>query len=93
MYGKKTDSIGNGYTKNLIPVGRLSAIRTETGEIYKIFHEYDRHANDALYNGKLVVFSWGILKWNEYGKFYQQVGKYYTRYGNAVRKMLKLAKI
>ena len=86
---RKTDR--DKYGKNLIPYGRMFGINNERGR-FKIFHEYENHANDAWYGDTLVVRSWGVLEWNEYAHVWQQVGKYYTKYGNALRLMLELAK-
>ena len=86
---KKSDRLK--YSKNLIPFGRLCGTGGAHGD-FRIFHEYESHADDAWYGDTLVVRSWGVLEWNEHAHAWQQVGKYYAKYGNALRLMLELAK-
>jgi len=85
---KKSDR--QKYSKGLIPYGRLCGTGGQHGD-FRIFHEYEGHTEDAWYGDTLVVRSWGVLMWNERGKFWQQVGKYYAKYGNALKFMLQLA--
>lgn len=78
-----------------IPEGRLNAITTPEGTQYKIMAQNKNHQEDSWYNGRFIGDNYGVFKYIKPDKgcgFWQQVSPWYSRYGNAQRKMCQLAK-
>lgn len=88
---------GKVYTYNNIPAdkeGKLISAQCRKG-YYKIFSENHNHPEDSWYEGRFIGDRYAVFKWvnssSEAG-FYQQVSKWYNRFGNAVRKLQDIVK-
>ena len=88
---------GKDYTYHNIPVdkkGHLTAVQCSKG-FYKIFSENHNNPDASWYQGRFIGDSWAVFKWVKTGEksgFYQQVSPWYSRFGNAVRKLTTVTK-
>lgn len=73
-----------------LPYNRLHTIIRNDGTIYHIV-PMDK-ITDRLYNDRIIPTAYCVCKKSPDMKFFQQVSPWYEKYGNAVRKMGKLAK-
>ena len=90
---RKDKNTGTLYNYFNIPYGRLSSVQTSKG-FFKIYESNHRHPNDSWYNDVKVCGDYAVFVWvntTPSTGFYQQVSPWYIRYGNACRKMIKLA--
>ena len=78
------------YTRDNIPVGKLHALTTVSGKHYRIIESNAQFPEDSWYHGKKVAGEYAVFI--DLGGILQQVSNWYSRYGNAVRKMVALAK-
>lgn len=82
------------YTHDNIPIGRLNSIQNSKS-FFKIFSQSKGHSDTQWYHGEFLGDSYAVFEWVNTSTttgFYQQVSKWYMRYGDALNKMLKLAK-
>ena len=88
---------GKDYTYHNIPVdkkGHLTAVQCSKG-FYKIFSENHSHPEDSWYDGRFIGDRYAVFKWvntTPSQGFYQQVTPWYSRFGNAVRKLIAITK-
>ena len=92
---------GIWYTHHNIPLGKgtgksgaLTSIQ-KGGEYYIIDTLNHSHPEDSWYDGVFIGDMYAVFKWIKTGVdsgFYQQVTKWYYRYGWAKRRMLEMAK-
>lgn len=91
---RRDKATGKWYTWFNLPIPCTNAIQTENG-YYIILAESHYHPETQWYNDTFLGDRYAVFHWNTTTKecgFYQQVSPWYERFGNAVRKMLSLAK-
>ena len=92
---------GIWYTHNNIPLGKstgksgaITAI-TINGNFYKIKTLYEGHSEDCWYNDTFCGDYYAVFEWVRTGidsGFYQQITKWYSKFGWAKRRMLEIGK-
>lgn len=94
MIIRKDSKSGKLYTYRNIPFDRLNSIQNENG-FFVIYESNDKHPDDSWYEKIKVCGEYAVFKWvntTPSTGFYQQVSPWYINYGNAINKMIKLAK-
>ena len=92
---------GIWYTHHNIPLGKGTGksgaiVSVGSGDnFYKIFTLNHDHPEDSWYNDIFIGDMYAVFKWIRTGTtsgFYQQVTKWYNKYGWAKRRMLEMNK-
>lgn len=91
---------GIWYTYHNIPLGKgtgksgaLTSIQNKKG-FYKIMSMSHKHPDDCWYHDTFCGDYYAVFKWVSTGVeigFYQQVTKWYSRFGWTKRRMLEIA--
>lgn len=83
------------YTVDNIPVGRLHSVSVD-GKHYCIRAMNAHHVDDVWYNGRFIGDQYAVfvrVPCDCGACFYQQLTKWYTYYGSAVKRMCKIANV
>lgn len=86
----KMDKKTKKWYYNNVQCGKLVEIKTVSGNVYRIFALCKNE--DCWYNDEFMGTDYAVFKKIKNGNFWQQISKWYMRYGDAVRCLSKSAK-
>ena len=95
MEYRKCVKTGKKYTNSNLPWGRIWTATDNNGKRYKICNENYTRPNDSWYNGVFIGDRYAVFEQIKLGNgslFYQQVSKWYIRFGYAQRKLYEFTK-
>ena len=78
------------YTLSNIPINKVCGVRITQDEQYRILSQSAGHGEDCWYNGEFIGDYYCVAKYNFKAHCWQQISKWYFRYGNAINFLSKL---